>query len=119
MAEIKMLSVEEARQEIEGGRFTIDTRFPFDYFGGRVPGSLNLPGRSIETRKTQVPDRPLLFVSEDDDAGVEAAEFAQSIGFADVAVLEGGIDAWMDAGYPTETASDGLAPMPEIPKPPQ
>jgi len=113
MADIKPLSPGDAIKEIEAGRFVIDTRFPFDYFGGRVPGSLNLPGKSIQTRKAQVPpNRPLLIVSEDDDTAVEIGELAVSLGFLDVSFLEGGVDAWIDADYPTDTISDGIAPAP-------
>ena len=118
MTDIKQFSAAEAHKEIEAGRFVIDTRFPFDYFAGRVPGSLNLPGKSIQTRIAQIPPGlPLLIVAEDDELGVEHAELAAGLGIAAVAVLQGGIDACTDADYPTDTISDGIAPAP--PRPPQ
>lgn len=119
MADIKQFSPADALKEIEAGRFVIDTRFPFDYYGGRVPGSLNLPGKSIQTRIAQVPPgRPLLLVAEDDELGAELVELVIGLGFADVALLQGGIDAWMEADYPTDTISDGLGPAPpQAPKP--
>ena len=46
-------------------------------------------------------------VAESDERGREAAELAFALGFADVAYLEGGVEAWSEAGYPTETVSDG------------
>jgi rhodanese-related sulfurtransferase len=118
VADIKQLLAADAHREIAAGRFVIDTRFPFDYFGGRVPGSLNLPGKSIEARKGHVPSgRPLLIVAEDDELGTEISEFVVSLGFADVALLKGGIDAWLEAGYPTDTISDGIMPTPQGAKP--
>ncbi len=119
MADIKPLSPADALKEIEAGRFAIDTRFPFDYFGGRVPGSLNLPGKSLQTRVAQIPPGArLLIVSETDDMATEVGELAVSLGFTDVALLEGGIDAWLDADYPTDTISDGIGPTPpQKPKP--
>jgi 3-mercaptopyruvate sulfurtransferase SseA len=59
----------------------------------------------------------LLIVGEDDDLAAEHAELAASLGVADVAILQGGIDAWTDAEYPTDTISDGIAPAPPGPKP--
>ncbi|NIJ09252.1 rhodanese-related sulfurtransferase [Sphingomonas vulcanisoli] len=113
MADIKQFSPAEAAKEIEAGRFVVDTRFPFDYFGGRVPGSLNLPGKSIEGRKQQVPaGRPLLIVAEDDETAQEMSEFAASLGFEDVGMLLGGVDAWIDADYQIDTISDGIMPTP-------
>ncbi len=120
MADIKQFSAVEAHKEIEAGRFVIDTRFPFDYFGGRVPGSLNLPGKSIQGRIGQLPPGcRLLVVAEDDDMATESAELAASLGVADVAILVGGIDAWVEADFPTDTISDGIAPAPPRPQDPK
>lgn len=115
---IKKLAPAAAKQEIEANnRFAIDTRLPFDYFGGRIPGSLNLPAKSIGTRKAAVPaGRPILIVAENDEFGHEVCQLALDLGFTDVAHLEGGYDAWLEADYPTDTISEGLGPAPATPQ---
>jgi rhodanese-related sulfurtransferase len=118
MTDFKHLNVQQAHKEIEtAGRFVIDTRLPFDYFGGRIPGSLNLPGKSIQSRTTHVPvGRPLLIVAEDDEFGGEVCVLARTLGFEDVANLQGGMDAWNKAEFPTDTISEGLGPVQQPPK---
>jgi hydroxyacylglutathione hydrolase len=89
----------------------IDVRLPFDYFGGRVPGSLNVPALSITGRLGPIPaDRPLVMVCDDGVKSAEAAAAARGAGFTNVTVLAGGYDAWLDADMPTETISEGIAP---------
>ena len=117
----KKLSVAEAKAAIDtNNAFVVDTRLPFDYFGGRIPGSLNLPAKSIGTRKQAVPQgRPILIMAENDEFGHEVAEFAGTLGFADVGHIEGGFDAWLEADYPTDTISEGLGPAPTPPQAPK
>ena len=96
----------------------IDVRLPFDYFGGRVPGSLNVPALSITGRLGQIPaDRPLIFVCDDGVKSAEAVAAAKTTGFTNVTVLAGGYDAWLDADLPTETISDGVSPPHQAAKP--
>ena len=61
----------------------------------------------------------MLIVAEDDEMATEHGELAVSLGVADVAILQGGIDAWTDADYPTDTISDGIAPAPPRPQDPK
>lgn len=44
-----------------------------------------------------------------DAAAVRAALTLQKLGFADVHVLHGGLEAWQAAGYPTQRAKTGAA----------
>ena len=93
----------------------IDVRAPFDYAGGRVPGSVNLPGRALEGSWRKVPaGRKLLFVDDDGSTVTAACALARGLGFGEVAGLAGGFEAWLDAGLPTETLSDGLRPLEDL-----
>ena len=90
------------------GVHIIDVRMPFDFFGGRVPGALNLPGDSIVERSVRIPeDMRVVFVCDDGEQSGEVAAAAQAAGWSNVAVLEGGMNAWFDADLPVETISDG------------
>lgn len=110
MSAFKSLGVAEARRFIEAGDcVVIDVRLPFNFHGGRISGALNLPGKSMQSRKNIVPsDRRLLIVADDDAQAEDACALAQRLGFVDVVRLEGGMDAWLDADLPVDTISDGL-----------
>jgi rhodanese-related sulfurtransferase len=98
----------------------IDIRLPFDYFGGRVPGSLNLPGSAVTARMGQFPaDRTLVLICDDGVKSAEVAALALQAGFSQVAYLDGGYEAWLLADLPTETISDGVTPVqPKAPSEP-
>lgn len=110
-AEVKRISVDEAQEKLASGSArVIDIRMPFDYAGGRIPGSLNLPNNAIRFRKGEVPeDKELLFLSEDGGRSVDACRLALSLGFHDVFNIDGGFTAWAEAGNPIETISEGIA----------
>ena len=111
-AAVEWLDVAAARQRLEAGSLlAIDLRGPPDYAGGRIPGSISLPGRAIESRWKKVPaGRTLLFVDDDDGRAEAVCALARAQGLVATA-LRGGFEAWFDAGYPIETMSDGLPPL--------
>jgi rhodanese-related sulfurtransferase len=104
------IDVKDAQDLLERGTVCIvDTRPPFDYAGGRIPGSINLPGSSIRTRKGLVPaGQHVLILASDDDRAVEGCRTAQQLGFTVAGYVRGGFDAWADADYPVDTISDGM-----------
>ncbi len=116
----KRLDVETARIRIEAGDLiAIDTRAPFDHAGGKIPGSVSLPGKAIEAHWRKVrPGRTVLFVDDDGTRAGDICVFASSLGLADVAMLDGGFEAWFDAGYPVETISDGMPTLDDVQGPP-
>jgi rhodanese-related sulfurtransferase len=116
-SDIARLSVEDVEKLVNtSDAQLVDVRPPFDYFGGRVPGALNLPATSVVSRAAQVSkDRKLVFIDDDGQGmSLEAAQAALDSGLytEGVAILEGGYDAWLDADKPTETISEGIQPTP-------
>lgn len=98
------IDVAEAKSKLEGGAAFVDTRPPADWAGGHVPGAQNLPLISVRGRSREIPqDVEVVFVCQNGERSPQAAEVASSLGFKDVFVLEGGIDAWIKAGNPLET----------------
>src|SRR5437764_1490210 len=93
--DVKQVSVQEAYEKSQSPDVrVIDIRMPFDYAGERIPGSLNLPNNAIRVRKQEVPEgKALLFLSEDGGRSVETCKIAISLGFTDVANIEGGFAA--------------------------
>jgi rhodanese-related sulfurtransferase len=117
--EVRQIDVQAAFQRSQSPDVrVVDIRMPFDYAGDRIPGSLNLPNNAIRVRKAEVPDdKEVIFVSEDGERSLETCRIASSLGFPKVLNLEGGFDAWLAAGLPTETNSEGVQSTPP-PSPP-
>ena len=109
-SEIASVSAQQAREKFQAGVARgIDVRMPFDYAGGRIAGSLSLPNTSIQVRGREVPqDKELIFYSDDGVLSRKICALALSLGYKHVHNLEGGMEAWIDAGLPVETISEGL-----------
>lgn len=107
--DVKQVTIAEARERAAVGKAAIiDIRMPFDYMGGRIPGSLNLPNNALRARQSEAPtDKELLFLSEDGSSSVEVCRLAMKLGFREVANIQGGYEAWVEAGFPIETITDG------------
>jgi rhodanese-related sulfurtransferase len=108
-ATIAKVSVAEVKASLESGKVqVVDLRPSFDFAGGRIPGSLSLPSHALASRPEQLDGtRRILFVSEHGSEADDAAQLALTLGFTDVAIVEGGYDAWLDAGYAIHTIDDG------------
>lgn len=106
---IARVSVAEVKAGLEAGKVqVVDLRPSFDFAGGRIPGSTSLPYRALASRPDQLDrDRRILLVSEDGSQCDEAAKIAMSLGFTNIASVDGGYDAWVEAGYPIHTIDDG------------
>jgi rhodanese-related sulfurtransferase len=106
---INLVNVADVKNALEAGNVqVVDVRPSFDFAGGRIPGSISLPNRSLAVRGDQLDkSRRTLFVSEDGQQALVLAELAETMDFAEVAVVDGGFDAWLDAGYPVHTIDDG------------
>ncbi|HXH21218.1 MAG TPA: rhodanese-like domain-containing protein [Dehalococcoidia bacterium] len=97
------LSVQEAKEKIDNGAQVIDVRTPGEYVGGHVPGAINIPHMSILAQKDKLAkDRELVFICQVGQRSALACEFAAAAGFRDLYNVEGGTEAWIKAGYPTE-----------------
>ena len=107
---IPVISPAEAKAKLDSGEAkAIDVRMAYDWAGDRIQGSINLPNLAIEFRPAEVPqDKELIFYGKNTDRAARAAEKAVQLGFKPVCVIEGGFNAWLDAGYSTESI-DGTA----------
>lgn len=104
---IPVISPAEAKAKLDAGEATaIDVRMAYDWAGDRIRGSINLPNLAIEFRTSEVPqDKELVFYGRNTDKATRAAEKAVKLGFNAVFVIDGGFDAWLDAGLPSESIS--------------
>ena len=106
---VKILKLDAVQSAMREGAQIVDLRAAFEYAGGRIPESANFPGRSIESRSNLLSkDRPVVLVAGENEHITEMAQLFESLGFLDISYLEGGFDAWENAGLPIETISDGM-----------
>ena len=102
------ISVQDADKKREEGVAIIDCREADEYAEGHVPGAPLIPHMSVFQRIDEVEkiaggkDKPLMFICAKGQRSAVASEFAASAGFTDLYNVEGGTDAWLEAGLPSE-----------------
>ena len=98
------IDVHEAKQMVDEGNVqVIDSREPHEHAEGHVPGSLQIQHMMTLAHEDELArDRPILFICKSGQRSAVAAEFAASLGLTELYNVEGGHDAWAEAGYPME-----------------
>lgn len=108
----------DAKRLIDGGALILDVREPGEFGKGRIAGARNVPRGMLELRAaadSPVADAELagrldqhLFVYCTKSPGARsllAAQTLAALGYENVNVIEGGLNAWAEAGFPTEEGS--------------
>ncbi|MEO8204065.1 MAG: rhodanese-like domain-containing protein, partial [Betaproteobacteria bacterium] len=94
------------RSEFRANIYPIDVRQVSEYVAGHVPGSIAVPGGlAIQRADEFVPVRAgrIIFIDRGEARAWLSAYWFRRMGFAEVHVLEGGIDAWAQGGGSLET----------------
>src|SRR5215510_6536741 len=82
-----------------GVNYLVDVRSEGEYKAGHLPGSLNIPGgQAVQCTDDflAVKNSRIIFISDQSARAVMAAYWYRQIGFPDVRVLRGGLEAWRD-----------------------
>jgi rhodanese-related sulfurtransferase len=101
-----------ARNEV-GVTYLFDVRSESEYEDGHIAGSHNIPGGQAVQRADDfvaVKNGRIIFVSNQSARAVMAAYWYRQMGFRDVRVLQGGLQAWRENGGSVE--SGGLQKEP-------
>lgn len=94
------LSPADTRAAIDAGARLIDIRGSDEHARERIPGAINVPLDRL--RDLQHDGRPVVFHCRSGmRTAVNAAQLGEAAGGAPAYILEGGIDAWRQAGHPT------------------
>lgn len=110
------VEVTDLKRRLDAGEpiAVIDVRGRDEFTGplGHICGACNLPVDTIEERMSELGDlerRPVVLVCRTDRRSAKAAAALRTAGFADVAVLRGGMEQWHRAGLPVASrpAQDG------------
>jgi rhodanese-related sulfurtransferase len=97
------ISVDEAKEMMNDGAAVIDVREPHEYSGGHVPNASLIPVNSVFARREELPkDQDLIFVCAVGQRSALACEMAAATGLTRLFNLEGGTEAWINAGLPVD-----------------
>lgn len=81
----------------------VDVRTKNEYDAGHIAGAISIPAEEMAARAKRLPkDKQIAFYGGDTERAERAAHELQVQGFSNVAVLEGGYQAWLDAGLPVK-----------------
>lgn len=98
------VSVTEAKQMLDAGDVAfIDVREPGEYAEGHAEGTKLIPLNSVFPRQSELPeDRDLLFICKMGQRSALACEYAAAAGRSRLFNVEGGTEAWREAGLPMD-----------------
>jgi uncharacterized membrane protein YdjX (TVP38/TMEM64 family)/rhodanese-related sulfurtransferase len=106
-----MLAVDEIKRRLDAGEkfVLLDVRSAADFAGekGHIAGALNIPLEELAARQGELESRreqPVLLVCTTDRRSSKAAEQLAAAGFAGVRVVQGGMTAWRERGWPVVNA---------------
>jgi rhodanese-related sulfurtransferase len=102
----KRIDVGTARQMMEsGGVRIIDVREPNEYASGHVPNAELIPlGQILAKPQEHIRnEQKTIFVCGVGQRSAVAAEMAAAVGATDIYNMEGGTQAWIENGFPTES----------------
>lgn len=96
-----------ARTEVD----LVDVRDEREFHAGHVPGARNIPLETLRADPDRFlsRDKAIVFVCAKGVRSLTAAKLAERLGYAQVANLEGGTQAWSKAGLALATDSISVA----------
>ena len=104
---VPRVSPADARAASLGGNaLMVDVRQRAGFARAHISGALLIPAADIPARHQELPqDRPIYLycTCPYERTSAQAAAFLIENGYSEVMVVEGGFEAWQDAGYPVET----------------
>lgn len=100
------MSVQQLKTTLESEQpiLVLDVRTPAEYVGdGHIAGSLLIPVEELPARLAEVPnDQPIACFCRSGNRSQTACSILARAGYSDLSNVEGGIRAWVAAGYPVE-----------------
>ena len=110
-AEVPSVAPEKAADELGAGAVLVNVREPEEWQHGHINGSVPAPRGLLEffadptsPRHKQAldPTRRMIVVCASGARASLAALTLKTMGYSNVAILDGGLKGWTDAGLPTD-----------------
>jgi len=96
------ISTEAGYEKIQEGAFLLDVRTPEEWVEYHVDGATLIPLDELQARASEVPfDQEVIVMCNSGNRSTIGRDILLSVGHPSVASINGGIQAWMKAGYPT------------------
>ncbi len=111
--EIVFMSMDEVRRHIQAadaGLLLLDVRARDAFQAGHLPRALNIPRGELELRADrELPDPTarILAYCQIGQVSTLAAHTLRTMGYNRAVALDGGFQAWQQAGFPVDTGSGG------------
>ncbi|MCK0154350.1 sulfurtransferase [Alcanivorax sp. S6407] len=107
-AQIQEVSLDNAEAAISDAALLLDVREGDEYHAGHIPGAVSIPRGLLEFKLSNDPaldirDQPIVIYCKTSGRAALAAASMKSMGYLHVQSIEGGFDAWQDAGKPVVT----------------
>ncbi len=100
------ISPAEGYAKLQQGSFFLDVRTQPEWNQFHVKGSTLIPLEQLAARLNELPkNRDIVVVCLTGERSQRGAAILQQAGFPHVAYVSGGLQAWMAAGYPVESAT--------------
>lgn len=106
VSEKETVTPKEAAEILKGNALLIDVREPDELAEQSydVKNSINIPLDSIESKINSIPkDKQVILACQKGGRSQKAYDLLKGKGFTNIANLEGGMNAWDEAGLPTKT----------------
>jgi rhodanese-related sulfurtransferase len=97
------INVEEAYQLVQEGAFLLDVRTPEEWDDFHAPQATLIPLDELESRADEVPsDQDILVICNSGNRSQVGRDILLNAGHPNATSVDGGMQAWRSAGYPTE-----------------
>lgn len=98
------VSVSEAAELFSAGSFLLDVREPSEWEAGHIEGAVLIPLGQLASRMSEVPDdKTVLVICRSGNRSAQARDLLRNAGYTQVTSVDGGMNAWIQAGYPVVT----------------
>jgi rhodanese-related sulfurtransferase len=100
----KEISVSQAYDLREAGAFILDVREPDEWQQGHIPDATLIPLGELQSRVDELPsDQEIVVVCRSGNRSASGRDILTKAGFDQVTSMDGGMNEWSAAGYPTES----------------
>lgn len=113
-ASVRTVQVDEIAGDIESGEvLLVDVRTREEWDQGRAARAMHVPLEEVEDRieeiRDEAADRPVAFICRTGNRSAEAAATAAAASLPEVINIDGGMEAWVDAGLPLDPPDGTIA----------
>jgi rhodanese-related sulfurtransferase len=98
----QQISIQEAAAKRDAGAFILDVREPSEWNQVHIPGATLIPLGELQQRVNEVPkDQEVVVYCHSGNRSKTGADILAKAGYTNISSMNGGIQDWISAGYPT------------------